>query len=494
MDAHLLHGLSNGTVSLNPDETKLVVRMLEDNLRKSQAATTVGYQVGATVVGGAAGDLSPLLPQSIDPVLASLTMDQNDLMFWKMIPKGTATQTLHEYSRRTRHGALAQDRNVAEGGAGYNSTSVYDRKTVQIKFWSVRREITDVAAGLTGLAPASNLLTEHTNEASMDLLVSMELDLLYGDSTLLSTKPDGVIKQILAAHTTDTPTYEDLAGSQVTMDRLSYQLRKMAQPNKNRGTIYPTVAVTTHAVWNDLERQEMAGGRYDKTKDRSIVFGAEALYIHGPKGKIPLVAMPFLDDQALFGLPDATAVDPDGNAPATPTNPGGGADIAAAGAAGAFTALDAGSYYYKAVAHNAAGYSAPFTSPLIAVAAGNTVTWKLDVPGTKLPTYYRIYRTPKGGAASTAQYLYSIAYDPTTNPGVITITDTNATRPNTGRVLFLTMTEDHLAFYKLLPMARIPLAKVSLTTPFAIFMSGAPAVKLPTKFFILKNCGVGAAL
>lgn len=492
MDMNLLQGLGNGTVSLGPDETKYLVRMLEDNLRKSQVATTMGYQTGAVVSGGSNGDVSPLLPQSIDPTLASLTMDQNDLVFWKALPKGTASQTLHEYSRRTRHGSITQDHNVAEGGAGNNSTSKYDRKSVQIKFWSVRREITDIAAGLTGLAPASNILTEHTNEASFDLLRSIEMDCLFGDTDLLSTKPDGVIKQILAQHSADTPTYEDLGGSQLTMERLSYQLRKLAQPNKQRGSIYPTVLMTTYAVWNDLERQEQAGGRYDKTKDREFVYGAEALFVRGPKGRVPIIAVPFLDDQAIIGLPDASSLDPDaGTAPATPTAGGGGAGISAA-AGGSFTAADAGTYYYKVVAHNSKGYSAPYTSAAQVVTAGQKVLIKLDIPGTNVPDYYRVYRSPKGGVAADCTYLFSIKK--TENAGLIEIVDTNATRPNTGRVMFMTMDEQHLQFYKLLPMARIPLAKISLTTPFAIFMSGAPAVKLPEKFFIMKNCGIGQAL
>lgn len=493
MDQNMLQGLSSGTISLNPDETKLVVRMLEDNLRKAQAASTMGYQTGATVVGADNGGMSPLLPQSIDPTLASLTMDQNELVFWKALPKGTASQTLHEYTRRTRHGSLVQDHNVAEGGAGSNSTSVYDRKSVRIKFWSVRREITDVAAGLTGLAPASNLLTEHTNEASFDLLRSIEMDCLFGDSELLATKPDGVIKQILDTHSSDTPTYEDVAGEQVTMDRLSYQLRKLAQPNKHRGAISPTVLMTTHAVWNDLERQEQAGGRYDKTKDREFVFGAEALFVRGPKGRVPIIAVPFLDDQALLGLPYADALSPDaGTAPATPTAGGGGAGISAAGTSGKFTVNDSGAYYYKVVAHNGAGHSQAFQLGPITPTAGQSVSIKLDTPGTLVPSYYRVYRSPKGGAAADCTYLFSAKY--ATGGGLVVITDDNSTRPNTGRVLFMTMDEQHLQFYKLLPMARIPLAKISLTTPFAIFMSGAPAVKLPEKFFIMKNVGVGTAL
>jgi hypothetical protein len=489
MDASLFNSLAGGAVSLNEAQVKYLVAALNDNLKKAQDAAAVGYQTApgpATPVG-----LSPLLPQSIDPVLTSLAIAQDELMMWKMLPKDTATQTLHEYRRRVSHGSLVQDHNVGEGSAGNNSSSVYDMKSVQIKFWSVRREITDVAAGLTGIAPASNLLTEHTNEAAFDLLRSVEMDTLFGDTALISTKVDGVIKQI----TNNGGVVENLNGAQITLDRISLTLRKLAQPTSARGGVHPTHILTTHAIWNDLERQERkSGARFDKTTaEPKFYFGAEAINVLGPKGNIPIIAVPFLDDQAIIGLPAATGVNPNATAPATPAAAGVGAGVAAAPGAGSnFLAADAGAYYYKVVAHNADGFSAPYTSGAVTVAAGDVVTFKFDIPGSLLPTYYRVYRSPKGGAAASATYLYSVAY--ATGGGFATLTDTNAVKPNTGRVLFWTNDKDHVAFYRLLPMARIPLAKIQLTTPFSIFMSGAPVVKLPEKFYIMTNVGFAAAL
>jgi len=489
MDASLFNSLAGGAVSLNEAQVKYLVAALNDNLKKAQDASTVGYQTGATNVPDGGG-LSPLLPQSIDPVLTSLAIAQDELMMWKMLPKDTATQTLHEYRRRVKHGSLVQDHNVSEGSAGNNSSSTYDMKSVRIKFWSVRREITDVAAGLTGIAPASNLLTEHTNEAAFDLLRSVEMDTLFGDSDFISSKCDGVIKQIATYGKT-----EDLAGAPITLDRISLTLRKLAQPTSARGGVHPTHILTTHAIWNDLERQERkSGARFDKTtSEPKFYFGAEAISVLGPKGNIPIIAVPFLDDQAIIGLPSDSALDPNATAPATPTVVGGGTGVThPADAASKFLAADAGSYYYKVVAHNADGFSAPYTSAAIPVAAGEKVLFKFDIPGSKLPTYYRIYRSPKNGAAADATYLFSTKY--ATNAGLVEFSDLNAVKPNTGRVLFWTNDKDHVCFYRLLPMARIPLAKIQLTTPFSIFMSGAPQVKLPEKFYMMTNVDYAAAL
>ena len=57
---------------------------LNDVLKKSG---TVGYQTGAGTAGGDAGNLSPLVPQSIEGSLASATYTMNELSLWSMIPK-----------------------------------------------------------------------------------------------------------------------------------------------------------------------------------------------------------------------------------------------------------------------------------------------------------------------------------------------------------------------------------------------------------------------
>jgi hypothetical protein len=509
MDASLFNSLAGGAVSLNEAQVKYLVAALNDNLKKAQDASTVGYQVAPTI----GGPLSPLLPQSIDPVLTSLAISQDELMMWKMLPKDTATQTLHEYRRRVSHGSLVQDHNVGEGSAGNNSTSTYDMQSVQIKFWSVRREITDVAAGLTGIAPASNLLTEHTNEAAFDLLRSVEMDTLFGDTDLISTKVNGVIKQIVAKGKT-----EDLAGAQITLDRISLTLRKLAQPTSARGGIHPTHILTTHAIWNDLERQERkSGARFDKTtSEPKFYFGAEAINVLGPKGNIPIIAVPFLDDQAIIGLPSDSALSPNGSGvsgsvPAGPVAPditvNGTGWASGANASSKFLAADAGAYWYKVVAHNADGFSAPTisapfvgagnpagASAAVTVAAGDVVTMKFKEETTSYkPTYYRVYRSPKNGAVADCAYLYSVKV-PAGAGNIVTISDTNSVRANTGRVLFWTNDKDHVCFYRLLPMARIPLAKIQLTTPFSIFMSGAPVIKLPEKFYMMTNVGFAAAL
>ena len=63
---------------------------LNSALRKS---ATVGYQTPAGTSGGDTGSLSPLVPQSIENILASATYSMKQLALWPAMPKVAVTNT-----------------------------------------------------------------------------------------------------------------------------------------------------------------------------------------------------------------------------------------------------------------------------------------------------------------------------------------------------------------------------------------------------------------
>src|SRR5210317_1262366 len=74
---------------------------LNSALRKS---ADIGYQSPAGTSGGDAGNLSPLVPQSIENTLSSATYTMKELSLWPSIPKLQVTNTLHEYAVINDHG------------------------------------------------------------------------------------------------------------------------------------------------------------------------------------------------------------------------------------------------------------------------------------------------------------------------------------------------------------------------------------------------------
>ena len=86
------------------------LQKLNEALRKS---TTAGYQTPAGTSG--AGSLSPLIPQSLENVLASATYSMDAVQLWRNMPKVQVGQTVHEYNVIKDHG-LDISPFMAEGG------------------------------------------------------------------------------------------------------------------------------------------------------------------------------------------------------------------------------------------------------------------------------------------------------------------------------------------------------------------------------------------
>ena len=73
------------------------------------------------------------------------------------------------------------------------------------------------------------------------------------------------------------------------------------------------------------------------------------------------------------------------------------------------------------------------------------------------------------------------------------ITDNNENIPGSSEILFLNFAPDYMCYYQMLSLVRRPLAQISTTFPFLLMMFGAPAVKLPTKLFVVRNAGINAS-
>lgn len=493
------NALSGGGFTMGEGDVMAATRDLEDALKKSMTGGVagVGYQ---TAPGMSGDDVSPLLLQSVDDQLANATTySDTDFVIFDRMPKDQAKQTLHEIRRHVSHGDRFIDMAAAEGEAGINDFSTFEADSVQIKFWTARREMSYVAANIPGQATLvkGSLLALYTKEAMTQLLRSVEIDTIHGDSALNPLKTDGLIKQIKAKG-----NVTDLNGRQLTFDAIE---RKLAEVSNVDVGAKPTHMFVTPNVWHDLSRQAQDGKeRFDNTgttHGRNFTFGSTGLEVFSPDSnrRIKVEKAPFLDDQRAYSSPydKKTAAlyasyDPKGGfAPGaiTVSSKSAGAD-----ASSKFAADDAGTFYYHIMGVNAYGHSAAVATSTQAVAAGEIATILLDVP-SPAPKYYHVFRSTAGGAATTSRFLFSVAHNTSGAGGKVSIVDSNAVRQNCSRVLMLNLSgPEELAFYRLLPLARIPLAQVELKIPFVLFMSGACKVKVPEKQVLWENVGVANPL
>ena len=147
---------------------------LNEALRKS---TTAGYQTTSGVVGSEAGSLSPLVPQSLENVLASATYSMDAIQLWRNIPKIQVGQTVHEYNVIKDHG-MDLSPFMAEGEVPAANKSEYERKFVKIKYMAELREITDIASTINPLVgPNPTALAEETERGTLRLMQKVEREL-----------------------------------------------------------------------------------------------------------------------------------------------------------------------------------------------------------------------------------------------------------------------------------------------------------------------------
>ena len=454
------------------------LQKLNEALRKS---TTAGYQTPANLSG--AGSLSPLIPQSLENVLASATYSMDAIQLWRNMPKVQVGQTVHEYNVIKDHG-LDLSPFMAEGGVPAANKSEYERKFVKIKYMAELREITDVASTINPLVgPNPTALAEETERGTLRLMQKVERELWHGDESANALGFDGIIKQI----SDDSNSVTDRSGAAVTPEFLQELLSEVfAAPRYGA----PDTIYVEPRIHGDLIKQTNDLGRFNtiSQSNGSFTFGAGDLKIMGPYGPISVKAAPFL-----FNSWEAPS-NASGSGPAAPSV----AAVTGNNAASKFAAADVqgGDFHYKVVAvSNTTGYSAPAqldtngdlegVQPIsIAAGDGNTLT---ITPAAAGVDFFRIYRSEAGGAVGSEKLIGQVAADGT-NP--VTFVDLNEQRPGKSSIDRVKHDPSIMRFARLLDFMRRPLAEVKTTRPFLLMLFGAPIVSVPSKCHVIKNVGL----
>lgn len=456
---------------------------INDTLRKA----SVGYQTPADPSTG--GTLNPLVPQSIENTLSSATFSAKQIVYWKNLVKTQVGQPVHEYNVIQEHGDDL-DPWMAEGGVPPLNESTYSREFVEIKYLAEQRQVTDVAGATALIGPDRAAVARETAAGTIRLLQKMERSLFHADSSLTPLAFDGAFAQIQNRAPNNVTDQE---GKGLSMDLLHDILAELfGAPNYGEADcIY-----VEPRVYKDLIKTTAMHGRHDHlslSSGATLHHGVRNLVVSSPYGDVPIKAAPFL---YTAWAPKATGTG-DVNAPATPAF---GADAGTAGppAAGSslFKSGDAGTYFYKFVAVNDKGFSAPLTSAGITVASGDAVTFEIDddalKSGANQIRYYKVYRSALNGTADTCRQIVMVPVNADGTGGDTLITDANADRYNTSKVLITHHGQDMQEFARLLDLIRRPLAEVQTSKPFLLMLFGSLILKVPQKMWMLKNVGLAA--
>lgn len=455
-----------------PSSTEMSALM--GQLRKGE----VGYQ---TPLVPSNSNLSPLVPQQLQQTLSIATSSMADLKLFPMLSKTPVNNTVVEFNRVLRHGAELSPF-IQEGGVAPLNRSTYEKVAISIKYLAERREVSDVASFVNLVGPSPDAIAEETRRGTEILLRRLEKELFHGDSSVNSLSWDGIIKQI-----SDGGNVADLRGSAPSAVYLAEILSTLySAPN------YGMVShiLVTPRVLGELIKQTVHAGRHDQiqVQGQSLTFGSSELSITGPYGAVPVIACPFLERHDRIAQPLATSFVFGDGAVTTPTI--GVQPTSPAHADSKFVTADEGTYYYRVVPVGSAGVGEAVDTNAVVVTAGDEVTFRIDQTNNTEVDYYKIYRSAKNASNATGALLVGEIKN---NGAQTTFSDKNENIAGGSEILFINNAPDYMEYFQMLSLIRRPLAQIRTTHPFLLMMFGAPAVKLPSKMFVIKNAGINAS-
>jgi hypothetical protein len=442
-----------------------------------------------------------LTMQSLEGMLADLTLNANDFTFWQDCNKIKAYSTVEEYDQQIGLG-------ISDGGfVGQMENPEFRdpdfRKQIAIaKFMSEGWQLADVAEATNTVIDQR---TRVQRSAMNRLLRNLNINMYSGDSTMVSKSFDGIAKTISGQ---SADQVRDMRGGSVSMDTFNVSGQLITEGN---GHVENAKIYVSPAGLQNLSKIIESGA--SSTGDRKIVeMGSGGVTIGGKITGIMTAygsMMPRMDK--LLGLSyeskqvpqyynQVTGLWTEGatsdKAPSMPAialteQTGVTGSLFSAG-----TVRPSGvTYSYRVVAKNEYGRSVACASATAgAVAAGGSVTITITPfagdSSSKLPSCFEIY-SEKVAGSGTFRYLTTVAADSLSE---VTYVDINTYIPGTARMFVIDQTsagEDRvMAFSQLLPIHNTDLAKIGRYSQGLINMYGVPKYYKPNVLVEIRNIGV----
>lgn len=427
-------------------------------------ALEAGSGVNAgTFTGGRA-----LTPESLENTLVNVLWSQDEARLFQRVKKQSIASPMHQWNKRTAVGNF-EGAWVPEGGTSVEADQTIARVYAQAKYLQTLRKAT-LQATLSNMV--ENALTIEQNAGALWMIRQVEHALFYGNSSMVSEEPDGLLTQI-----TDSDNILDMRGGSAdsqTFEQKSTEASRVIRDNFGKGSLMLTSTMVMQDVQNLVRDRARFGAGQNQAGN--AIFDSFVT----PFGKLELVDDVFLKEGT---TPSASAL---AGAPATPTQ---NTAPAAAGIGSQFLAGDAGQYNYLVVACNKYGESATLEQNIAAVAAGESVTLNIDHDTTT--TFLKIYRGKlDAGAYTDCRYMAQVAV---ATPGTTTNTsyvDANADLPGTSQVFILTMDQiyDAIEWFQFLPLMKFDLYPTNQAVyPFLMLLFGALALKKSEQHSYIKN-------
>ena len=437
--------------------------------------------------GASPGEGFPLRLESLDSTLFTTTYaNKQDLRFWASLYKDAATNTVEEYDRLESYGS-GNSVWMQEADLPSEDDSTYSRQYTKIKYMGTVRRVSMVMGMLK--SKFGDIMAREAVNGTMFLLRQLERTLFDGDEDLISEQMDGLEKLCTTAWGSSTlddgavSGYEsdnviDLRGQPLTEDHIADMVERLiAEPNYGR----PSDLWLPTSPMKDLSKIMYPKERYDLPAPRNGMAGISISGVTTPFGDIRLQPDIFIPDST---TPNASGVGKSAQRPNVPTIGAITSPAYAGSDTTYFGSSDAGNYFYKVVACNRYGKSAPVASTVVAVSDGDSVEIPVTDGGNDT-SYYEVYRSDLGGAASTCRLIFKVAKSGASQ----TIVDLNRFLPNCSKGYMLTQTSEVLKVKQLAPFTKIPLATIDTSVRWAQVLFLGLQVMKPLQNGLFINIG-----
>lgn len=447
-----------------------------------------------------------LTMQSLEMMLATLTLQATDFTLWQDINKMKAYSTVEEYNQQIGIG-------ISTGGFydQFENPTFQDPDFIkQIAVVKYMREGWKVGDVQEATRTTIDVRTRSQQAAMNRLLRNLDRALYTGNSAWIPESIDGLAKTIAGS---SSDQIFDMRGANLSMATFNLigQLITEGNGNADNANVYvsPAGVQNLSKILNDGSTTDNFR-KMVNSGDKSVSIGGRITEIMTNFGAMkPRMDKILGMEYEAKGVPkyynNATATWVEGaTSDKAPSTPSIALTVNAVGTGSKFsvgTTRPSGvAYSYRVVARNKYGLSAACTAVTAGstVAAGGSISIAITPnpadSGSKLPTCFEIYAKKTEDSNNDYRYMYTIAAD-STNPLIaVTYEDLNLYIPGTARMYVVDQTTQGesrvLSYAQLLPIHNTDLAKIGPYSQGLISLYGTMKYYKPNVLVEIRNIGV----
>lgn len=458
-----------------------------DSLNKAlQAGSITGRET--TDMMDASG--AALKVESLEKTLKHLTFRENDIKFWKDIPKKPAYNTVEEFNQQTSYGNDRGGFN-AEGELPEEEDSVYVRRAQLVKYLGVTKSVTHQMTLVNNTI--GNIMQKTIKDGTLWILRKLDQSLFFGNEKLVNLEFNGFLAQQEQSDSwQDRNAYLnsehviDMRGKSLSEDAIESGANSIVESYGLATQLYTAPSVLSGFV------KQFYGNKFIMPNTQALqngIMGQRVQQFESQFGPIGL------NQDIFFKKKPAKTAQSEATSDKAPNVPAITVEAVGAGAANSKWDSDfTGNVTYAVSALNRYGESKlAVASAATAVVANGAADIKItDGGGTHKASAYRIYRS-ETGKTGTYYPIFEVSVDDVSRglDGAATgkVRDLNRFIPNCDQAMVLQFDNEVIEFAQLAPLMKMDLALLSPAYRFMILLYGTPLLYAPKKMVRIINIG-----